>query len=103
MVNVDALITNAGTTALEVLEKSPGVQVDENGGISLRGQSGVVIFMDDKPTYLSGSDLQNYLRSLSSSTLDKIEIMTNPPAKYDAAGNASIINIRTKKTQVIRF
>lgn len=103
VVNVDALISNAGTTALEVLEKSPGVQVDENGGISLRGQAGVVIFIDDKPTYLLGSDLQNYLRSLPSSTLDKIEIMTNPPAKYDAAGNAGIINIRTKKRKIKGF
>lgn len=103
VVNVDALISNAGTTALEVLEKSPGVQVDENGGIKLTGRSGVVIFIDDKPTYLSGNDLQNYLRSLPSSTLDKIEIMTNPPARYDAAGNAGVINIRTKKLKTGGF
>jgi iron complex outermembrane receptor protein len=103
VVNVDALISNAGTTALEVLEKSPGVQVDENGSISLKGQPGVVVFIDDKPTYLSGSDLQNYLRSLPSSTLDKVEIMTNPPARYDAAGNAGIINIKTKKRKIRGF
>lgn len=103
VVNVDALISNSGSTALEVLEKSPGVQVDENGGISLKGQKGAVVFIDDKPTYLSGSDLQNYLRSLPSSTLDKIEIMTNPPAKYDAAGNAGIINIKTKKRKIQGF
>ena len=104
VLNVDALISNAGTTALEVLEKSPGVMVDEqNGSISLKGKSGVVIFIDDKPTYLSGEDLQNYLRSLPSSTLDQVEIMTNPPAKYDAAGNAGVINIRTKKSKVKGF
>ncbi|AMP99721.1 TonB-dependent receptor [Pedobacter cryoconitis] len=103
VVNVDALISNAGTTALDVLEKSPGVRVDQNGSISLKGRAGVVIFIDDKPTYLSGSDLEGYLKSLPSSALDQIEIMTNPPAKYDATGNAGIINIKTKKQKISGF
>ncbi len=97
VVNVDALISNAGTTALDVLEKSPGVSIDQNGTISLKGKQGVTIFIDDKPTYLSGSDLQNYLQSLPSSSLEQIELMTNPPARYDAGGNAGVINIKTKK------
>ncbi|MEZ0608843.1 outer membrane beta-barrel protein [Fibrella sp. WM1] len=100
VVNPDALITNAGTNLLDVLEKSPGIQVDANGVISLRGRSGVVVFIDDKPTYLSADDLANYLRSLSSGAVASIEIMTNPPARYDAAGNAGVINIRLKKTTV---
>lgn len=103
VVNVDALISNAGTTALEVLEKSPGVAIDQAGQISFHGKSGVAIYIDDKPTYLSGSDLENYLRSIPSSTLSQIELMTNPPAKYDAAGTAGIINIKTKKTKVKGF
>ena len=103
VVNVDALISNAGTTALEVLEKSPGVAIDQAGQISFHGKSGVAIYVDDKPTYLSGSDLENYLRSMPSSTLSQIELMTNPPAKYDAAGTAGIINIKTKKTKVKGF
>jgi len=103
VVNVDALISNAGTTALDVLSKSPGVNVDQNGAISLKGKNSVAIFIDDKPTYLSGSDLENYLRSLPSSSLDQIELMTNPPAKYDAAGNGGIINIKTKKTKTAGF
>jgi len=103
VVNVDALISNAGTTALDVLSKSPGVNVDQNGAISLKGKNGVSIFIDDKPTYLSGSDLENYLRSLPSSSLDQIELMTNPPAKYDAAGNGGVINIKTKKTKTAGF
>ncbi|MBC3541427.1 outer membrane beta-barrel protein [Rufibacter sediminis] len=103
VVNVGALLSNAGTSALEVLEKSPGVLVGENGAISLKGKAGVVVFIDDKPTYLAGSDLENYLRSLPSETLEQIEIMTNPPAKYDAAGNAGVINIRTKKLTVKAF
>ncbi|NII27326.1 outer membrane beta-barrel protein [Pseudoflavitalea sp. X16] len=97
VINVDALISNAGTNALEVLDKAPGLLVDQDGNVSMNGKSGVVIFIDDKPTYLNGADLASYLRSLPSGTLESIEIMTNPPAKYDAAGNAGVINIKTKK------
>jgi hypothetical protein len=103
VMNVDALISNSGVSALEVLENAPGVIVSSEGSISLKGKSGVIIFIDDKPTYLSGIDLVNYLRSMPSGTLDKIEIMPNPPARYDAAGNAGVINIRTKKNRVGGF
>jgi len=103
VVNVDALISNAGSTALDVLNNSPGISVDQNGVISLKGKQGVAIFIDDKPTYLSGTDLENYLRSLPSSTLNQIEIMTNPPAKYDAAGTSGVINIKTKKSKQAGF
>jgi iron complex outermembrane receptor protein len=99
IVNVEASITNVGTSALEVLEKSPGVSIDKDGNISLKGKQGVQIYIDGRPSYLSGADLANYLRNLSSNQLDQIEIMTNPPAKYDAAGNAGIINIKTKKSK----
>jgi iron complex outermembrane recepter protein len=97
VVNPDALISNAGSNALEVLEKSPGVKVNQDGIISLRGKQGVMVFIDDKPTYMSEADLAGYLRGLPSGSIDIIEIMTNPPAKYDAAGNAGIINIKLKK------
>src|SRR5262249_23707342 len=86
IVNVDASITNAGTSAMEVLEKSPGVTVDKDGNISLKGKQGVIVMIDGKPSYLSGQDLANFLKSMPSSTLDQVEIMTNPSAKYDAAG-----------------
>ena len=99
IVNVEAAVTNVGTSALEVLEKSPGISVDKDGNISLKGKQGVQVYIDGRPTYLGGTDLANYLRSLSSNQLDQIEIMTNPPAKYDAAGNSGIINIKTKKTK----
>jgi len=99
VVNVEASVTNVGTSALEVLEKSPGISVDKDGNISLKGKQGVQVYIDGRPTYLSGTDLANYLRNLNSSQLDQIEIMTNPPAKYDAAGNAGVINIKTKKTK----
>jgi len=99
ILNVDASITNTGTTVLEVLEKSPGVQVDRNGGISLQGKAGVLVTIDDKPTYLSGADLNNLLSSMSSSQVSQIELIANPTAKYDASGNAGIINIKTKKNK----
>jgi Outer membrane protein beta-barrel family len=99
VVNVDAFISTAGGDALDVLEKSPGIIVDQNGTITFKGKSGVSVFIDDKPTYLAGADLESYLKSLPVSTLDKIELMTNPPAKYDAAGGAGVINIVTKKSK----
>ncbi|QEC70015.1 TonB-dependent receptor [Panacibacter ginsenosidivorans] len=97
IVNVEASPTNTGLSALEVLEKSPGITVNNDGEISLKGKQGVKIFIDGKPSYLSGQDLTNYLKNLSSNQLDQIEIMTQPSAKYDAAGNTGIINIKTKK------
>ncbi|MFN8266215.1 MAG: TonB-dependent receptor [Chitinophagaceae bacterium] len=100
VIHPDMLISNAGTSSLEVLEKAPGVLVDGNGTISLKGKSGVMVFIDDKPSYLSGADLANYLRSLPSGSIETIELITNPPARYDAAGNAGIINIRLKKNIV---
>jgi len=98
IVNVDAAITNVGTTALEVLDKAPGITVDNEGNISLKGKDGVMIMVDGRPTQLSGADLANMLRGMNSNQLDQIEIMTNPPARYDAAGNAGVINIKTKKS-----
>ena len=99
VVNVDVSPTNTGTTVLEVLEKLPGVMVDRNGTISLRAKPGVLVLIDGKQTYLSGTDLNNLLASMSSSQVEQIELMTNPPAQYDASGNAGIINIKTKKSK----
>jgi hypothetical protein len=103
VVNADQMVSAAGATAMDLLERSPGVAVDNNGVISLKGKNGVTIFVDDKPTYLSGADLENYLRSLPASSIDQVELMTNPPAKYDAAGGAGVINIRLKRTRVKGF
>jgi len=97
VVNVDASPTSAGSNALDILEKSPGITVDNDGAISLRGKQGVIVLMDGKQTYLSATDLANLLRNMPASALDQIEIMTNPSAKYDASGNSGIINIKTKK------
>jgi hypothetical protein len=99
VVNVDASPTNGGLTALEVLEKSPGVMVDNDGNISLKGKQGVIILIDGKPTYLNATDLSNYLKNMPASQLDQVEIMSQPPAKYDAAGNSGVINLVTKKNR----
>jgi iron complex outermembrane recepter protein len=99
IVNVEASITSAGATVMEVLEKSPGIAIDRDGNISLKGRANVLILIDGKPTYVSGSDLAGLLNGISASNVEQIEIMDNPPAKYDAAGNAGIINIKTKKNR----
>jgi iron complex outermembrane receptor protein len=99
LVNVDASPANAGTSVMDVLEKSPGVSVDKDGNISLKGKQGVTIMIDNRPTYMSGAQLAVYLKSLPSSAIDQLEIMSNPSAKYDAAGNSGIINIKTKKNK----
>jgi outer membrane receptor protein involved in Fe transport len=99
VVNVDASSTNGGLSALEVLEKSPGVIVDNDGNVSLKGKQGVIIMIDGKPTYLGAQDLANYLKNMPSNQLDQIEIMSQPPAKYDASGNSGVINIITKKNK----
>ncbi len=88
---------------MDILEKSPGVTVDKDGKISLKGKQGVTVMIDNRPTYLTANDLANYLKSLPASAIDQLEIMTNPSAKYDAAGNSGIINIKTKKNKAKGF
>ena len=99
VVNVENSIVSAGSSAMDILERSPGVNVDQNDVISLRGRQGVIIMIDGKPTPMSGADLANYLRGLPSSAIERIDIITNPSAKYDAAGNSGIIDIHMKKDQ----
>ncbi|MFT5820542.1 MAG: hypothetical protein ACI8ZM_001785 [Crocinitomix sp.] len=98
VITPDALISSAGSNALEILEQAPGVSVDQNGQISLKGRAGVAVYINDKPSYLSGADLENYLRSLPAGSIKDIEIIENPPARYEAAGNSGIININIKRS-----
>jgi len=102
IINVDAMISAAGSSALEVLSKSPGVIVGANDDISLNGKNNVLVLIDDRPTYMSPQDLAAYLRSLPGGMLDKLELMSNPPARYDASGGA-IINIVLKKNRLAGF
>jgi hypothetical protein len=99
VVNVENSIVSTGSSVLEVLGRSPGVKVDQNDNISLKGKPGVTIMIDGKITAVSGDQLANILKSMPASTIDKIELISNPGAKYDAAGTAGIINIKTKKDQ----
>lgn len=98
VVNVAGFITTTGTDALDLLGRLPGLRVTDDGNVNLMGK-GATIYVDGKPTYLSGNDLAAYLKSLPTDLLDKIELMPNPPAKYDAAGSGGIINIITKKNK----
>src|SRR5437868_4221222 len=99
VVNVENSIVSAGSNAIDVLERSPGINIDQNDIISLRGKSGVIIMIDGKPTPMSGADLANYLKGLPSNAIERIDIITNPSAKYDASGNSGVIDIRMKKDQ----
>lgn len=93
---VENSTATAGGTALDALKTTPGVTVtQENIGIS--GKNSVLVLIDDKPTYMDQQELTNYLESLSASNLSKIEVITTPPAKYQAEGNSGIINIVTKQ------
>lgn len=99
ILNVEGTINAVGTDMLELLRKSPGVMVDKDDNISMSGKNGVQIYIDGRPSPLAGADLANYLKTIQSSQVEAIELITNPSAKYEAAGNAGIINIRLKKNK----
>lgn len=101
--NVDNSTISTGLNALELIRRIPGVFVDNDGNISIKGKSGVNIYIDDKPTYMSGRELKNLLNSLQASNIDKIEVMNQPGAAYDAQGNAGILNIKLKKKVNLGF
>ncbi|MGZ6555058.1 MAG: TonB-dependent receptor plug domain-containing protein, partial [Bacteroidia bacterium] len=90
--NIQNSIMGGGYNGLEVLKKLPGVTVNNNDEISVRGKSGVLLTIDGKTSYMSAADAANYLKSLDASQIEKIEVITNPSAKFDASGNA-VINI----------
>jgi iron complex outermembrane receptor protein len=97
ILNVEGNINAIGETALDLLKKSPAVTVDNNDNLALNGKSSVQVFVDGRPTYLSGNDLAQYLKTILSSSIESIEIISNPSAKYEAAGTGGIIDIRLKK------
>jgi hypothetical protein len=94
--NVSQSISAIGGDGLDAIKKAPGVNVS-NGNIALIGKNTVNILVNDKLIQLSGDDLINYLRSLSADNISRIEIITTPPAQYEAAGNSGLINIVLKK------
>ena len=99
VMNVEGTINAAGSDALELLRKSPGVTVDKDENLNMNGKNGVQVYVDGRPTPLTGADLAAYLKTMQASQIESIELITNPSAKYEAAGNAGIINIRLKKNK----
>jgi hypothetical protein len=97
VVSVEGTAMAGGATAFEVLSKSPGVWVDQEGNINLNGKPGVQVMQDGRSSYLSGKELQNLLQGMSADNIKDLEIIANPSAKYDAEGASGIININLKK------
>jgi iron complex outermembrane receptor protein len=98
--NLDKNIVNTGGTATEVLRNIPSVTVDIDGNISLRGSGNVNVLIDGKPSGITGSTRQAVLQQIPASSIERIEVITNPSAKYDADGMAGIINVVTKKDKL---
>jgi outer membrane receptor protein involved in Fe transport len=103
---VDRLVMNIGNsiladnnTAFDILQRAPGVYIDQSGNISLKGKAGATVMIDGRPLYLAAGEVINMLRNMQGNNIERIEIMVNPSAKYDAAGTGGIINIVTKKTK----
>ncbi|WP_259067042.1 TonB-dependent receptor domain-containing protein [Mucilaginibacter sp. X4EP1] len=99
VMNVENSILAAGNSAMDILERAPGVSIDKDDNISLKGKQGVTVMVNDKLTYLSADQLATLLRSTDGNTIQSIEIITSPSAKYDAAGNSGIINIKLKQNK----
>jgi outer membrane receptor protein involved in Fe transport len=97
VVNVEQQLQAQGGTAVDVLERIPSIKTDLDGNVALRGSTSFTVLIDGKPSILTGSDALN---QIPASTIDKIEIITNPSAKYDPDGTAGIINIITKKNSL---
>lgn len=100
VMDVEGSALSGGNSAMEVLERAPGIMVDQEGNILLNGQAGARVMIDGRPTYLSPRELASYLRSMSSANIKNIEIITNPSSKYDAEGTAGIIDIKLKKNTI---
>ena len=99
VVNVSASPLSAGSNGNDILRRAPGVRIDKDGNITVNGKS-VEIWVDGKPSYLSGQQLKAMLDGTDGNTIEKIEIISNPSAKYDASGQGGIINIKTKRNMM---
>lgn len=100
VVNVEGTVMAEGSNALDVIGRSPGVYVDQDGIINLNGRSGVVVMINDRQTYMSATDLANFLRSMPADNIKSLEVINNPSARFDAEGAAGVINIKLKRNTV---
>jgi outer membrane receptor protein involved in Fe transport len=103
VINLESFVLNSGGNAFTVMQNLPGVVISNNGAVSLNGKSGAKVLIDGKISYLEGTELVNYLKSTPVSSLEKVELVANPSAKYDASGNSGIINIRTRRAKLMGF
>lgn len=108
-IKIDKVVMNVresafaqGSDALELMKKAPGVTIDKDGNIKLNGKS-VAVWIDGRPSYVDGKALEALLKSTNSESIDKFELMEHPSAKYDAAGQGGIINIKTKRNLLQGF
>ncbi len=101
--NVESSINAIGSNAFELLRKSPGVVIDKDDNLMLKGKNGVRIFLDGKLTPFDGKDLAAFLKNINSADIESIELITNPSARYEAEGNAGIINIKLKKNKKLGY
>lgn len=99
VVSVENTAMAEGNTAYDVLAKSPGVWVDQDGNLQLNGKGGVQVMLNGRRSYLSGKELQNLLQNMPAENLKNLELITNPSSRYDAEGASGIININLKKNQ----
>lgn len=103
VINPEALLTTAGVSAIDLLERAPGVMVDEQGGIRLQGLSGVSVYINDQLLNLAEEERIQYLKSIPAENIQNIVIMTNPSSKYPAVGSGGVIVIRMKKSRAKGF
>lgn len=101
VLNVEGTVNSTGLSALELLRKAPGVTIDNNDNVNIKGKNGVNVMIDGREVQLDGKDLAAMLKGLQASDIANIEIISNPSAKYDAAGNAGIINIKLRKNKAL--
>ena len=99
-INVEGTVMAEGSNALDVIGRSPGVYVDQDGIINLNGRTGATVMINDRLTYMSATDLANFLRSMPADNIKSIEVINNPSARFDAEGSAGVINIKLKKNTV---
>ncbi|WP_374445224.1 TonB-dependent receptor domain-containing protein [Epilithonimonas sp.] len=97
--NIANSVASQGIDGIEALNNTPQIRVDENTGISMVGKSGIAVMINDRMLNLTGTELINYLKGLRSENIEKIEVITAPPSKYEAQGNSGLINIVLKKNQ----
>ena len=94
---VDQSLVSEGGSAGDLLQNVPSVQTDVDGNVSLRGSTGVKVLIDGKPSLIAGGDVAQVLASIPASSIETVEVITNPSSKYDAEGQSGIINIVLKK------